>query len=265
MASDSGDYENLIVDYRDTVATITINRPDVLNALNAETTRELGEAVDLLAADDRFHVLIITGAGEQAFVAGADISVLATYDPVDAREAARFGQATFDKIEECGKPVIAAINGYALGGGFELALACHIRFAAEGAQMGLPEINLGVIPGHGGTQRVTRLLGKGAAIELVCSGAHVNATDALSLGLVNAVHPADSLMEAVYEFAAKLAGKPRIAMRYALEAVNQGLNVTLKEGQAIEADLFGLCFATEDQTEGMNAFLEKRKANWKGR
>ncbi len=150
MASDSGGYENLIIDFKDTVATITINRPDVLNALNAETTLELGRAVDSLAADDRFHVLIITGAGEQAFVAGADIGVLATYDPVEAREAARLGQSTFDKIEECGKPVIAAINGYALGGGCELALACHIRFAAEGAQIGLPEINLGVIPGHGG-------------------------------------------------------------------------------------------------------------------
>jgi enoyl-CoA hydratase len=265
MASDSGGYENLIIDFKDTVATVTINRPDVLNALNAETTLELGRAVDSLAADDRFHVLIITGAGEQAFVAGADIGVLATYDPVEAREAARLGQSTFDKIEECGKPVIAAINGYALGGGCELALACHIRFAAEGAQIGLPEINLGVIPGHGGTQRLARLIGKSAAIELICSGAHVNTTDAVRIGLVNAVHPADSLMEAVYEFASKLASKPRIAMRYALEAVNQGMNMTLKEGQAIEADLFGLCFATEDQTEGMSAFLEKRKANWKGR
>ena len=265
MASDSGGYENLIIDFKDTVATITINRPDVLNALNAETTLELGRAVDSLAADDRFHVLIITGAGEQAFVAGADIGVLATYDQVEAREAARLGQSTFDKIEECGKPVIAAINGYALGGGCELALACHIRFAAEGAQIGLPEINLGVIPGHGGTQRLARLIGKSAATELICSGAHVNTTDAVRIGLVNAVHPADSLMEAVYKFASKLASKPRIAMRYALEAVNQGMNVTLKEGQAIEADLFGLCFATEDQTEGMSAFLEKRKANWKGR
>lgn len=265
MVPESCGYENLLIDIDDAVATITINRPNVLNALNAETTRELGASIDAVAADDRLRAVIITGAGSQAFVAGADISVLATYDPVEAREAAYLGQSTFDKIEECGKPVIAAINGYALGGGCELALACHMRLAAEGAKIGLPEINLGVIPGHGGTQRLARLLGKSAAIELICTGAHVDATEAVRLGLVNAVYPADSLMEAAYKLAAKLASKPRIAMRYVLEAVNQGLNVTLKEGQAIEANLFGLCFATEDQTEGMSAFLEKRKADWKGR
>ena len=265
MAPEGGSYDNLLVDIEDGVATITINRPDVLNALSAETTGELGAAVDILAADDRVRALIITGAGDRAFVAGADIGVLATYGPIEARDAAHLGQSTFDKIEECGKPVIAAINGYALGGGCELALACHIRLAAEGAKIGLPEINLGVIPGHGGTQRLARLVGKGAALELICSGDHIDAAEAVRLGLVNAVYPVDSLMEAARELAAKLASKPPIAMRYALEAVNQGLNTTLQGGQAIEADLFGLRFATEDQTEGMRAVLEKRKAEWMGR
>ena len=265
MAPEGGGYDNLLVDIADGIATVTINRPDVLNALSVESTREIGAAIDALGADDNVRVIIITGAGDKAFVAGADIGVLATYGPAEARDAAYLGQSTFDKIEECGKPVIAAINGYALGGGCELALACHIRLAADTAVMGLPEINLGVIPGHGGTQRLSRLIGKGAALELICSGDHVDADGAARLGLVNAVHPAASLMEAARELAAKLASKPPMAMRYALEAVNQGLNATLKEGQAIEAHLFGLCFATEDQSEGMSAFLDKRKPEWKGR
>lgn len=265
MRATDDDYDNILVEIEDAVATITINRPDVLNALNAETTRELGAAVDALAADDLVRAVIITGAGDRAFVAGADIGVLATYGPNEARDAAHLGQSTFDKIEECGKPVIAAINGYALGGGCELALACHIRLAAEGAKIGLPEINLGVIPGHGGTQRLARLVGKGVALELICSGDPIDAAEAARVGLVNAVYPMGSLMEAAYELAAKLASKPPIAMRYALEAVNRGLNATLKGGQAIEADLFGRCFATEDQSEGMSAFLEKRTATWTGR
>ena len=265
MSTQSGSYENLLVEVDGAVATLTINRPKVLNALSAETTRELGSAIDMLAADDQVGAVIITGAGERAFVAGADIGVLATYGPVEARDAAYLGQSTFDKVEECRKPVIAAINGYALGGGCELALACHIRLAADNALIGLPEINLGVIPGHGGTQRLTRLLGKGRALELICTGDHIGAEEAARIGLVNAVYPAAELAERARELADKLASKPPVAMRYAIEAVNQGINATLKEGQAIEAHLFGLCFATEDQSEGMEAFLAKRKAEWKGR
>lgn len=265
MSTQSGSYENLLIEIDGAVATLTINRPKVLNALSAETTRELGSAMDMLAADDQVGAVIITGAGGRAFVAGADIGVLATYGPVEARDAAYLGQSTFDKVEECRKPVIAAINGYALGGGCELALACHIRLAADNALIGLPEINLGVIPGHGGTQRLTRLLGKGKALELICTGDHIGAEEAARIGLVNAVYPAGELAERTRELADKLAGKPPIAMRYAIEAVNQGINATLKEGQAIEAHLFGLCFATEDQSEGMDAFLGKRKAEWRGR
>ena len=265
MSPKSNSYENLLVEVDGTIATLTINRPEVLNALTAETTRELGTAIDELAADERVGAVIVTGAGEKAFVAGADIGVLATYGPVQARDAAYLGQSTFDKFEECPKPVIAAINGYALGGGCELALACHLRLAADTALIGLPEINLGVIPGHGGTQRMSRLLGKGKALELICTGDHIGADEALRIGLVNAVYPAAELVERARDLALKLAGKPPVALRYALEAVNQGVNAPLKEGQAIEAHLFGLCFATEDQSEGMAAFLQKRKAEWKGR
>jgi enoyl-CoA hydratase len=256
-------YENLLIDVDDRVATV--NRPKVLNALTVETTRELAAAMEALAVDDKVGAIIITGAGEKAFVAGADISVLATYGPVAARDAAYLGQDAFDKVEECPKPVIAAINGYALGGGCELALACHVRLAADSALLGLPEINLGVIPGHGGTQRMARLLGKGKALELICSGDHIGAAEAERIGLVNAVYPAEELLDRAVELARKFASKPPIAMRYALEAVQQGVNASLKEGQAIEAHLFGLCFSTEDQSEGMEAFLAKRKAEWKGR
>jgi enoyl-CoA hydratase len=265
MATEGDSYNNLLVDIDGGIATVTINRPKVLNALSVETTRELGAAMDAVAADRAVGAVIITGAGDRAFVAGADIGVLATYGPVEARDAAYLGQSTFDKVEECPKPVIAAINGFALGGGCELALACHIRLAADSAKIGVPEINLGVIPGHGGTQRLVRLLGKGRALELICTGDHISAEEAARIGLVNAVYPADELMQQARELAEKFASKPPVALRYALEAVNQGVNATLKEGQAIEAHLFGLCFSTEDQSEGMSAFLEKRKAEWKGR
>jgi len=265
MATENETYENLLVETDGRVATLTINRPKVLNALNAETTREIGAAIETLGADDGVGAIIITGAGDRAFVAGADIGVLNTYGAVEARDAAYLGQSTFDKVEECRKPVIAAINGFALGGGCELALACHVRLAADTAKIGLPEINLGVIPGHGGTQRMVRLLGKGKAFELIGTGDHISADEAASIGLVNAVMPADELMPKARELAEKFASKPPIAMRYALEAVNQGVNATLKEGQAIEAHLFGLCFSTEDQSEGMGAFLDKRTPEWKGR
>jgi enoyl-CoA hydratase len=264
MAADRA-YDNLLVEIDAAVAVVTVNRPQVLNALTAETTRELGAAIDALAADAAVRAIIITGAGERAFVAGADIGVLKGYGAVEARDAAYLGQSTFDRIEECRKPVIAAINGFALGGGCELALACHIRLAADTAKIGLPEIDLGVIPGHGGTQRLPRLVGKGKALELICTGDHLSAEQAERIGLVNAVVPAAELMAAARALAGKLAAKPPIAMRYALEAVNQGVNASLKEGQAIEANLFGLLFSTADQSEGMDAFLNKRTAEWKGR
>lgn len=259
------DYDNIRVEIDDRIATVTFDRPEVMNALNEATTAELGRALDALERNDDVGVLVLTGAGEKAFVAGADIKELDTYGAVEAQAAARTGQRILDRLEQFPKPVIAAINGYALGGGCEVALACHVRIMADTAKIGLPEIGLGVIPGHGGTQRLPRLIGKGRALELICTGRHVAAEEAERLGLVGRVVPADELEATVRELAAELAAKPPIALRYALEAVHQGVQGTLAEGQAIEADLFGLCFATEDQSEGMSAFLEKRKPEWKGR
>jgi len=259
------DYDNIHVAIDDGVATITFDRPEVLNALNEATTEELARALDALERDDDVAVLVLTGAGDKAFVAGADIKELDTYGAVEAQAAARTGQRVLDRLERFPRPVIAAINGYALGGGCEVALACHIRIMADSARIGLPEIDLGVIPGHGGTQRLPRLIGKGRALELICTGRHVGAEEAERLGLVTRVVPAEELDEAVGELAAELAAKAPIALRYALEAVHQGVEGSLAEGQAIEADLFGLCFATEDQSEGMSAFMEKREATWKGR
>lgn len=259
------DYDNIRVEIDDRIATVTFDRPEVMNALNEATTADLGRALDALERNDDVGVLVLTGAGEKAFVAGADIKELDTYGAVEAQAAARTGQRILDRLEQFPKPVIAAINGYALGGGCEVALACHVRIMADTAKIGLPEIGLGVIPGHGGTQRLPRLIGKGRALELICTGRHVAAEEAERLGLVGRVVPADELEATVRELAAELAAKPPIALRYALEAVHQGVQGTLAEGQAIEADLFGLCFATEDQSEGMSAFLEKRKPEWKGR
>lgn len=259
------DYEKISVEVEDRIATVTFDRPAALNALDEDTTAELGRALDRLEGEGDVAVLVLTGAGDKAFVAGADIKQLATYGPVEAQEAARAGQRVLDRLERFPKPVIAAINGYALGGGCEVALACHVRIMADSATIGLPEIGLGVIPGHGGTQRLPRLIGTAKALELICTGRHVGAEEAERLGLVNRTVPADQLEPAVRELAAELAGKPPIALRYALEAVHQGVQATLAEGQAIEADLFGLCFATEDQDEGMRAFLEKREPSWTGR
>ncbi len=261
----SFDFQNLRVEVSDRVATVTIDRPDVLNALDETTTREIGEAIARLDADDSVGAIVVTGAGDKAFVAGADINVLAGYGPEQGRGGSLAGQSAFDRIERSGKPVIAAVNGYALGGGCELALACHLRVASDRARLGLPEINLSIIPGHGGTQRLPRLLGKGKALELICTGRHVDAEEALRIGLVNEVVPHDELAGRAHELATELASKPPLAMRYALGAVNEGLEAALSEAQAIEATYFGLCCATEDKFEGMTAFLEKRKPEWKGR
>lgn len=259
------DFKNILVEIDGSVATVTFNRPKVLNALSTETVAEFSRALTELDSDDSVRVVLLTGAGDKAFVAGADISELVTYGAVDGRHCARHGQSVFDQVEELSKPVVAVINGYALGGGCELALACHLRIASDRAKLGLPEINLGIIPGHGGTQRLPRLIGKGRALDLICTGRHVSANEAKELGLVNEVVPHDELAGRAQELAEALAEKAPIALRYCLEAVGQGLQTTMKEGQIIESNLFGILCTTEDKNEGMQAFLDKRKAEWKGK
>ncbi len=257
--------ENLLVEYDGAVATITINRPKVLNALNTRTLDELGGAMVALASDDRVHVVILTGAGDKSFIAGADINELSVQTPIGGRDHAMRGQRVLDLIENLGKPVIAAINGYALGGGCELAMACTLRVAADTAKLGQPEINLGIIPGYAGTQRLSRLIGRGRALELLLTGDQISATEAFRLGLVNRVVPAAELMGTVRALAASLAFKAPVAVRYIIDAVNKGLQMPFAEAQAFEATLFGLVSTTEDMREGTNAFLEKRKAEFKGK
>jgi len=257
--------ENLLVEYDGAVATITINRPKVLNALNTRTLDELGGAMLALGSDDRVHVVILTGAGDKSFIAGADINELSVQTPIGGRDHAMRGQRVLDLIENLGKPVIAAINGYALGGGCELAMACTLRVAADTAKLGQPEINLGIIPGYAGTQRLSRLIGRGRALELLLTGDQISATEAFRLGLVNRVVPAAELMGTVRALAASLAFKAPVAVRYIIDAVNKGLQMPFAEAQAFEATLFGLVSTTEDMREGTNAFLEKRKAEFKGK
>jgi len=257
--------ENLLVDRDGAVATVTINRPKVLNALSIQTVDELRRAMLSLKYDDAVRVVILTGAGEKSFVAGADINELAAQTPVSGRELARRGQHVFDVIENFGKPVIAAINGYALGGGCELALACTIRIAVDTARIGQPEINLGIIPGYGGSQRLPRLIGRGPALELLLTGDQISAADAYRLGLVNRVVTAANLMGEARKLAQTLASKAPVAVRYILDAVNRGLEMPLAEGQNYEATLFGLVAATDDMREGTKAFLEKRKAEFRGK
>ncbi len=258
-------YETLIVEKRDRIAIVTINRPKVLNALNATVIEELGRCFSELKDDPEVGAVILTGAGEKAFVAGADISGLVELDPLEGKMFAEKGQAVFNLIENLGKPVIAAINGYALGGGCELAMACTIRIASEKAKLGQPEVNLGIIPGYGGTQRLPRLVGKGIAMELILTGRMVDAQEAYQIGLVNKVVPPEKLMDEAVEMAKTILSKGPLAVKFAMEAVNRGLEVNLEEGLKIEADLFGMCCATEDKVEGTKAFLEKRKPNFKGK
>jgi enoyl-CoA hydratase len=257
-------FENLLLERDDALAIITINRPQVLNALNTATVDDLRRALLDVAHDRAVRVVVITGAGEKSFVAGADINELAKQRPAEGKELARRGQHVLDLIENMGKPVIAAINGFALGGGCELAMACTLRLASENARLGQPEVNLGIIPGYGGTQRLTRLVGKGVALDLMLTGRHVKADEALRIGLVNRVIPAAELMVEVKKLAAELATKPPIAMKYIIEAANRGLEVSFDQGQFIEATLFGLVASTEDMREGTAAFLEKRKAQFQG-
>ena len=258
-------FENLLVERHDHVVVATINRPKVLNALNAQTLDELGRAIDDVKNDATVRVVIVTGAGEKAFVAGADINELAVQTPVGGRDHARRGQSLFDRIERLGKPVIAAVNGFALGGGCELAMACTMRIAADTAKFGQPEINLGIIPGYAGSQRLPRLVGRGRALELLLTGQQISAEEAWRIGLVNRVVPAANLMTEVRALADVLASKAPIAVRYILDAVAGGLEMSFADAQDYEATLFGLVSTTEDMREGTKAFLEKRKASFTGR
>jgi enoyl-CoA hydratase len=261
----TADIENILADRDGAVATITINRPKVLNALNAQTLDELRRTVLALTHDPAVRVAILTGSGDKAFVAGADINELAAQTPTAGRDHAMSGQHVFDLIENMGKPVIAAINGYALGGGCELAMACTFRIAADTARLGQPEINLGIIPGYAGTQRLARLVGRGAALEMLLTGEPITAADALRLGLIHRVVTAANLMGESRKLAQTLASKPPIAVRYIIDAVNNGLQMSFREAQHYEATLFGLISTTEDMREGTRAFLDKRKPEFKGK
>jgi enoyl-CoA hydratase len=258
-------YTHLLLERDGGVAIISINRPEKRNALNTATVDELRRIILELKRDDTVRVVILTGSGDKAFVAGADINELAVQSPVGGRDHGRTGQHVFDLLEHMGKPVIAAINGVALGGGCELAMACTLRIAADTARLGQPEINLGLMPGYGGTQRLPRLVGKGRALELLLTGDALSADEAWRIGLVNRVVPAAELMAEVRKLAQALAAKAPIAMRYIIDAVNQGMDMSLGDAQTYEATLFGLVSTTEDMREGTKAFLEKRKAEFKGR
>jgi enoyl-CoA hydratase len=258
-------YTNLLLERDEGVALLTINRPEKRNALNSETVDELRRAILELKQDPAVRVVVISGSGEKAFVAGADINELAVQTPVGGRDHGRRGQHVFDLIEHMGKPVIAAINGVALGGGCELAMACTLRIAADTARLGQPEINLGIIPGYAGTQRLPRLVGRGRALEMLLTGESVSAEEAWRIGLVNRVVPASELIDEARKLARALAAKAPIAMRYIIDAVNQGLEMDLASAQVYEATLFGLVSTTDDMREGTRAFLEKRAAEFKGR
>ena len=258
-------YEHLLVETDGAVATVTINRPKVLNALDAATLAELGQAMRALQADETVRVVVLTGAGEKAFVAGADIRELATLTPDAGKARAELGQSVFDLVARLGKPVIAAVNGFALGGGCELAMACTVRLAADSAKFGQPEVKLGLTPGFGGTQRLPRLVGKGRAMELVLGGGMIDAAEAFRIGLVNRVVPAAALRDEALALAQAWAANAPMAMRYSMEAISHGLETSFAEGCFVEASLFGLAFATEDMREGTRAFLDKRQPEFKGR
>ncbi len=258
-------YENLLLEKRDGVAFVTVSRPAKLNALNRRTLEELDAAFAALASDAEVRGVVVTGAGEKAFVAGADIEELAGLDAESGRAVSERGQRVFDRIEWLGKPVVAAVNGFALGGGCELALACHVRVASEKASLGTPEVKLGLQCGYGGTQRLPRLVGRGAALEILLTGERVGAAEALRLGLVNRVVGAEDLLAEAESLVRKMTANGPLALRATLEAVNGGLDRPLAEAQAGEAQLFGELCATEDAGEGTRAFLEKRAPRFAGR
>ena len=257
-------FENILYEVRNNIAFITLNRPKVLNALNAATLAELDTAIAAIREDALIRAALLTGAGEKAFAAGADIQELAQANGIDGRDLALRGQAIFRSIETCGKPVIACINGFALGGGCELALACTLRIASETARLGQPEVKLGLIPGYGGTQRLARLVGKGAALQMILTGEMISAAEALRIGLVNEVVAPDQLLPRAEAIARTIAGMAPLAVRYSMEAVDRGYDLPLEEGLFLEAALFGLSCGTEDKVEGTAAFLAKRPPLWKG-
>ena len=258
-------FDNLLIERDGAVAIVTVNRPKVLNALNSQTLTELAAAMASFKDEAGVRAVVLTGAGDKAFVAGADINELAVLSPVAGKEHARRGQQIFDAIEHLGKPVIAAINGFALGGGCELAMACTLRLAAETARFGQPEINLGLIPGYAGSQRLPRLVGKGVALEMLLTGDMITAQRAYEIGLVNRVVPAAELMAEAKKLAQTLASKAPIAVRYILDAVHLGLDTPFAQGEYLETSLFGTIASSDDMREGTRAFLEKRKAAWHGK
>ena len=258
-------FENLLYDKRDGIAYVTINRPKVLNALNTPTWKDMRTAFEDARDDASVRGVILTGAGNKAFVAGADIGELAHVAAFEAEQSSRFGQEVLDVIENLGKPVVAAVNGFALGGGCETAMACTIRIAADSAKFGQPEVTLGLVPGGGGTQRLPRLVGKGRALQLILSGETISAQEAYRIGLVNEVVPAAELIPRAEAILKRIASNAPIAVKLALEATNKGLETSQSEGSLLEAAYFGLCASTEDKKEGTTAFLQRRAPQFHGR
>lgn len=265
MSSPAATLENVLYEKKGAVAYITLNRPQVLNALNQRTWEELRSAFEDARDDAEVRGIIVTGAGDKAFAAGADISELAKATAVEAEKSSSYGQEVLNLVEGLGKPVIAAVNGFALGGGCETAMACTIRVASENARFGVPEVTLGLIPGCGGTQRLPRLVGKGRALQLILSGGMIDADEAYRIGLVNEVVPAADLISRAEAILKPILANAPLSVKFAIEAVNNGLNTTVTEGLALEASYFGLCAGTEDKKEGTEAFLQKRKAQFQGR
>jgi enoyl-CoA hydratase len=258
-------YQNLRLERREQVTVLFVNRPQVLNAINRETLAEIGEAVRAFTADASQGALVFTGQGEKAFISGADINELAPLGPAAAEDISRFGQAVVDLLEQSPKPVIAAVNGYAFGGGCELALACHMRLASENAVLGLPEVKLGIIPGYGGTQRLPRLVGPGRALELILSGRNIKADEAERIGLVNRVVPQAELLAEAVKLAQAILKNGPLAVSAAIECVVRGLQLPLDQGLRFESGRFGILAASDDMHEGLQAFLDKRPANFKRR
>lgn len=258
-------YKTLLLDIEDNIATVTIDRPEKLNTLNTQVMNDLEMIFEELKNNEQIYVVILTGSGEKAFVAGADIKELSNLDMNKAKEFSERGQKVFNKIEKFDKPVIAAINGFALGGGCELALACHIRLVSDNAKFGQPEVNLGIIPGYGGTQRLTRLINSGRAMEYTLTADMIDAEEAYRIGLANKVYPQSELMDEAKNMAKKIAAKGQQAIRLAINAIKSVDQLTLTEGQNLEASLFALCCGSEDFKEGTSAFLEKRKPSFKNK